>query len=56
MNSAYWMIDRISVERIEHLRREEDAPLSALDLGEEVLLLVVVTRSHVARLSDQEKI
>ena len=50
------MIDRICVESVEHLRREEDASLPAFDLGEEVLLLVVVARRHVARLADQEQI
>lgn len=46
--SVTWVMDRVWVEALKLIRREQDASLVALNLSKEVLLLIIVSRSHIS--------
>lgn len=45
--SVAWMVHRIRVEAFKLIRREQDAPLVTLNLGKEVLLLIIMSWCHI---------
>ena len=46
--SVTWMMNRIWVEALKLIRREQNASLVAFYLSKEVLLLIIVSRCHIS--------
>lgn len=42
------MVHRVRIEALKLIWREQDTPLVALNLSEEVLLLIIMSWSHIA--------
>ena len=52
--ASYWMVNGKCIEAVKSGGRKEDASFSAPNLSKKVLLLVIVARRHVARLTDEQ--
>lgn len=50
------MMHRMGVETLKLIRRKQNAPLETLQLGEKILLLIVMARCNVPLHADQEQI